>query len=303
MKIMNSETLVTDKQMINLNIQPLFIDSQSQSLFAMFWLPENPSCNHVILHVPAFAEEMNKSRRMVASQSRAMAKLGFTVLVLDLFGTGDSQGEFSEATWEIWLQNIADAILWLKQHNYHSITLWGLRTGALLAMSFIDQHPGLVDGLLAWQPVLNGDLFANQFLRLRIAAGMMNKNQSLESTGDLKKILFDGQALEVAGYMLNPNLFLPMMALHADRLSFHGLEKAAIFEWTSESVSKPCLVTQEYYRQLLVQNVNVSLDAFIGLNFWASQEIVIAPKLIELTNERLEQWLNEAFSAEKSHSA
>ena len=67
-----------------------------------------------IIHIPAFAEEMNKSRRMLAMQAQAFAGQGYAVLVLDLFGTGDSSGDFGEATWDIWLQNIDTALVWLK---------------------------------------------------------------------------------------------------------------------------------------------------------------------------------------------
>ena len=60
-----------------------------------------------ILHVQAFAEEMNKARRMVALQSRALAGDGHAVLVLDLTGCGDASGDFGDATWEAWLADVA----------------------------------------------------------------------------------------------------------------------------------------------------------------------------------------------------
>ena len=49
---------------------------------------------------------MNKARRQAAIQARALASDGFSVLVPDLFGTGDSDGELRDARWETWLDDL-----------------------------------------------------------------------------------------------------------------------------------------------------------------------------------------------------
>jgi alpha/beta superfamily hydrolase len=40
---------------------------------------------------------MNKARRMAALQARALAALGYGVLLLDLHGCGDSSGDFGDS--------------------------------------------------------------------------------------------------------------------------------------------------------------------------------------------------------------
>ena len=52
-----------------------------------------------LLVLPSFAEEMNRCRAMVSLQARVLAEAGVGTLVLDPFGTGDSAGEFADATW------------------------------------------------------------------------------------------------------------------------------------------------------------------------------------------------------------
>lgn len=92
-------------------MQPLFIESSAGKLFAIYWPPAGEiPFGKAIIHIPAFAEEMNKSQ-------------GYAVLILDLFGTGESKGDFGEATWQIWLQNIDTAIDWLTQQGAQSIDL------------------------------------------------------------------------------------------------------------------------------------------------------------------------------------
>ena len=270
---------------------PFFLDSPTGPLFAVYWPPVSQTVNHAILHVPAFAEEMNKSRRMVTLQARALAEQGFAVLMLDLFGTGDSGGDFAEASWEGWLSDLTAGIAWLKAQGIVQIDFWGLRAGALLAMDFVERNPDDIERLLLWQPVLNGDTFVTQFLRLRVAAAMMNNDMPKEKTSDLKRQLQDGQALEVAGYLLSPDLIRPLMALRADRLSLLNINEVALFEIVAKDDIQVSMVSSQFFSLLQEKRINVSLTKIIGDGFWASQEISEVPDLIKMTSERLEQWL------------
>lgn len=272
-------------------MKPLFLDNQSRPLFAVFWSPLDREPKRAFLHVPAFAEEMNKSRHMVSIQAKALAEQGYSVLVLDLFGTGDSCGDFAEATWEYWLADIAAGIAWLKQQGVDSVDLWGLRTGVLLAMDYVARNPGEIEHLLAWQPVLNGDTFVTQFLRLRVAAAMMNNNTPKEKTSDLKRQLLDGQAIEVAGYLLSPDLIKPLMTLRADRLPFHNVKEIALFEVVANEDTQVSMSNWQFFSLLQEKRINVSLTKVIGDGFWASQEISVAPELIKISSERVGQWL------------
>jgi exosortase A-associated hydrolase 2 len=272
-------------------MKPFFIETCSGSLFGVFWPSQGNDLNQAILHIPAFAEEMNKSRRMVALQARALAEQGYAMSVIDLFGTGDSDGDFGEASWDIWLQNIADVIAWLKQQGAHTITLWGLRLGALLAMDFSHHNPGLVDRLLLWQPVLNGDVFVTQFLRLRVAAAMMNAALPQEKTSELKSRLLNGQTLEVAGYALHPDLIRPLVALKAVTLSLQNIKEVVIFELAASNESEPSLLNQQFLNRLQAVDIKASLTVVEGDTFWGSQEIVTTLNLIQFTSEKVKQWL------------
>ena len=268
-------------------MQPLFINGQSGALFALYYPSSTGDHSKAIVHVPAFAEEMNKSRRMVALQAQALADQGYAVLVLDLFGTGDSAGDFGDATWSGWLDDIADAIGWLTEQGTQSICLWGLRIGGLLALDFVSQRPEPIEQLIAWQPVLNGDTFVTQFLRLRIAAAMLNSNAPQEKTADLKQQLLDGQCLEVAGYSLNPQLVAPLLSLRADKLALPVSTKITLFEVMSNPEANHSMPLSQFHVLLQNNGVTCSINKAVGDNFWASQEISCAPQLIALTSQIL----------------
>ena len=92
-----------------------------------------------VLYVHPLAEEMNKSRRMAAQQARALSTAGFAVLQIDLLGCGDSSGDFGDATWSAWIDDVLAACHWLRirRTSVNSagstksvpLWLWGLRSG------------------------------------------------------------------------------------------------------------------------------------------------------------------------------
>ncbi|MGZ4960701.1 MAG: hydrolase 2, exosortase A system-associated [Methylomonas sp.] len=271
-------------------MKPFYLPDRSGSLFCIYFPPATGEVKRAIVHVQAFAEEMNKSRRMVSLQARELAKLGYATLIFDLFGTGDSDGEFGEATWQAWLQNIDTAIEWLiKQQGAQTIDLWGLRTGALLAMDYASRSHQKIDRLLCWQPVLNGETFITQFLRLRIAAAVLDNSAPKEKTSDLKRQLLEGQAIEVAGYHLHPELVKPLTALRADRLPLQGLSELAIFEVVANEETDFAMTTSQFLDKAKENSIEVSLKKVVGDAFWSTQEITAAPDLIALTNNKVEQ--------------
>jgi exosortase A-associated hydrolase 2 len=115
-----------------------------------------------VLHIHAFAEEMNKCRRMAALTAGSLAARGVGVLQIDLYGCGDSSAEFADAEWRIWKSDIQAALNWLKQKHAGTVNLWADRLGALLALDFILTAEEKIDRLLLCQPVLDGSDYLNQ---------------------------------------------------------------------------------------------------------------------------------------------
>jgi exosortase A-associated hydrolase 2 len=265
-------------------VNALFLPGSQGALFGVYYPPSQPDRRSAILHLPAFAEEMNKSRALIAQQARAWSAQGYAVLVIDYFGTGDSEGDFGDARWAYWLQDTQCALDWLYQQGAEQVYLWGLRLGCLLALDFIHHNPGRIARLIAWQAVLNGDLFVGQFLRLRIAAALLGPNAQSEKTGDLKQRILDGEALEVAGYRLNPDLIRPLLALKAEHLDCSSLKRVDVFEISAQPQAAPSLPAQNWLNRLQALSVETSAHSITAAPFWSSQEIASAPELITQTS-------------------
>ena len=161
----------------SLTPEPLFIDGAEGPLFVVYHRPADTGssrCDSAVLYLPPFAEEMNRSRRMASLLARTLADEGFGVLILDPFGTGDSAGNFKDASWDTWCDDARAACLWLAGQGYQKISLVGLRLGACLALetACAEDLRDLLAQIVLWQPVSNGETFLNQFLRIRVAAGL-----------------------------------------------------------------------------------------------------------------------------------
>jgi exosortase A-associated hydrolase 2 len=260
-----------------------FMDGTRGGLFYVLHVPAVSRTRGVVLFVHPFAEEMNKSRRMVATQARALAQQGFVVLIPDHYGCGDSEGDFGDAEWGVWVEDLRLAASWLQERYDAPLVLWGLRTGCLLISELIQHHGIVPQRCLFWQPVTNGEQYLTQFLRLRIAAGMLAGEK--ESAKGLRQCLSDGQPLEVAGYRLPPAVAEPLAKarLACPPCPVDWLE--VVLEEGAE-LPPASARTVDAWRE---EGGQVAAAVVLGEPFWNTQEIREAPELVQASLDPLRE--------------
>jgi uncharacterized protein len=245
----------------------------------LHYRPPGGSARAAVVYVHPFAEEMNKSRRMAALQSRALAAAGFAVLQIDLLGCGDSSGDFGDATWADWAQDVAEAAKWLLAIYAVPLWLWGLRAGCLVATEAA-RTLGHGCNFMFWQPPLAGKVLLQQFLRLKVAGDMLEG----ESKGRMKALrerIAGGETVEIAGYRLNPRLL-------------NGLEAATLqtpppgtqVVWTevnSREPAGPLPASTAVIERWQAAGVRVSARTVQGPAFWQTSELEELPALIDAT--------------------
>jgi exosortase A-associated hydrolase 2 len=231
---------------------------------------------------------MNKSRRMAAMQSRALAAAGWTVLQVDLLGCGDSEGDFGEATWSHWLDDIYACVEWLRAETHSMPALWGLRTGGLLA-SHAMRSLSPVPGLLLWQPVVSGKRYLQQFLRLSVVAQLGSvEGAARVGTQHLRDQLGHGESVEVGGYAISPELALDLEG--SELMPPPTPTRVAWLEVaTGTSMGLPAASGQrvETWR---AAGHRVDVRVVEGLPFWQTQEIAECAELIHATLGAVEAW-------------
>ena len=258
--------------------QPFFLEARPGRRFCLYHPPQGQP-RGAVLHVPAHAEEMNKSRRMVALQARMLAAQGIAVLQLDLYGCGDSDGLSADARWEIWRDDVLLALAWLGERSDGPLSLWGLRLGCLLALDAARERPGLASMLL-WQPVTEGAAYLTQFLRLRLAAEMLASTGSAGDTAALRRELEAGASLEIAGYTVTPAL---AHAIDGAVLGSTGAPSCPV-HWLDlvPQAGRAMAPGRAAIAARLAQD-GWKLDTGVvhGPAFWSSQEIAEAPALLD----------------------
>ena len=260
--------------------RPFFLETDSgRRLFT--YHPSKPACKGTVLYVHPFAEEMNKSRRMAAMQARSLKDAGYSVLQIDLYGCGDSEGDFRDARWEIWKSDLRMGLDWLKAQHDLPVTLWGLRLGALLALDFASDENFSLEKMVLWQPVHSGEAHLAQFLRLRLANAMIAGKEKV-GLQDLKRELASNGTLEIAGYELPHELAESIGRLKLEELGKPGIPHHWLETMPDTSAALPpasSRIVGAWERR----GIAVEVHKVQGDPYWSTQEITDCPDLIAQT--------------------
>ncbi|RSZ60810.1 hydrolase 2, exosortase A system-associated [Massilia atriviolacea] len=268
-------------------VYPFFFDVDPGTRFSLYHAPApQVPARGAILYVHPFADEMNKARRMASLQARRFAAAGYAVLQIDLFGCGDSCGDLSVARWDIWKRDLASARAWLRERaGSGPMHLWGVRLGGLLAL---DAACGMqVDGIILWQPFLNGHTCINQFLRQDLAARMRASDPgdpaTLGTTGQLRAALRTRGMLEVGGYELAAPLAHAIDACDAAALPLPPCQ----VHWFASGSPAPLRLAASaarIARRWNARGATLHFHPIEGRPFWGANDIADCPALLDATS-------------------
>ena len=271
--------------------EPFFLSVDAGTLgqrFALYHAPRGEVTRGLVVHVHPFAEELNKSRRMAALQSRAMAEAGYAVLQLDLLGCGDSAGDFGDASWAQWIVDVVHAARWLKARHAHGadapagppLWFWGQRVGALLAAEAAAEMRAACN-FLFWQPAVAGKTLLQQFLRLK-SAGQLASGRMKGAVQALRDELDAGRTVEVAGYTLRPELCRGLDLAVLSPPPFGG--RGSRVEWLEVSSHEGAELSSATLAQAARWRSGgwaTNTQLVRGPAFWQTTEIEDAPALLQ----------------------
>jgi exosortase A-associated hydrolase 2 len=261
------------------DVRPHFVQGAHGNLFVLLRCPAGRSSGPAVLFVPPFGEEMNKMRRMFALTAMALNRAGVAAVLVDPFGTGDSAGEFREATWSGWIDDLGAAAKWAAGEGWRVDRLLAARLGCALAAEAAGRLPLPLARTVFWQPVLDGKRFLTQLLRTRAIASEMSDRR--ETVSELRAMLAAGNSLEIAGYDLSPALVASIESLTAP---FDAGQLGILhwFEIVREISASPRTSTAEI-RMKLSGLRSVTTREFEGEPFWSTVEVVTVPSLVEVS--------------------
>ncbi|REL33992.1 hypothetical protein [Thalassotalea euphylliae] len=185
-----------------MSIQGHFIASTKGRIFVSQF--GNSKRDVAVLCLPSIAEELNLSRAVLAKQCQAFAQHGLDSFILDYFGTGDSEGEFEESSFNSWFGDVVSVGEWLQSLGYQKLIVLGVRVGALLlGVNQQKLHAQLpILGQIFWKPITSGKVFANQLIRIKQANQMMGNSSDKVNW---RNEILAGNDTEIAGYVITKN--------------------------------------------------------------------------------------------------
>jgi exosortase A-associated hydrolase 2 len=225
---------------------------------------------------------MNKARHVLAAIVQGIARAGHQVLLPDLFGTGDSTGDFGDATIDIWRGDLDLAVA--QMASAQPLDVVGLRFGALLAADLAARHP--VRTLTLLQPLGDGRQQLTQMLRLRLAAGLMGGGTK-ETVSGLRQRLAEGETIEIAGYRLSGVLAAGLESLTLEQSAIAGVERVNWIEVAADANRPLMPVSQRIIGAWSTQGIQVDGEVVECDQFWATQEIAHCPAMVDRALQRL----------------
>lgn len=271
---------------------PFFLKTHPGERFCLYHQPDPAQASRgAVLYVHPFAEELNRCRRMAALQSRAWAAAGYAVLQIDLYGCGDSSGDFGDAALPDWHSDLAVAIQWLRAKAGGPLVLWGIRLGALLALDHAAAGARAPDAVVLCQPVPDGAQHLKQFERVASAARITSGTAGRDCPPA------DRSTREIAGYRIAPELYDAVAALNARSLTprapVHWFESAIATGSPATQGERDGLRLPVASEQVIAgwraSGVTVVSHRYEGRPFWSSTEITECPALLSATATLLSQ--------------
>ena len=129
---------------------PMFIQDDGIRLSAILEKPENAEGCPLVIVLHGFTS--SKDRPHTIRAAAAMREAGFATLRMDLYGHGESGGEFRRHTLYKWISNTMAAIEWAREEGYTELYLSGHSQGGLVATLAGGMEADRISGLILRAP-------------------------------------------------------------------------------------------------------------------------------------------------------
>ncbi|MEA2404421.1 MAG: hypothetical protein QOE08_1068, partial [Thermoleophilaceae bacterium] len=264
--------------------RPLYVPGGSEPLFAMLHAATGAPRDTAVLMCPPFGWEEACGRRNLRDWADALASNGYSTVIIDLPGTGDSGGSpWDPGRLEVWSEAIARAAAWLPgATRTDRVAAVGIALGGMLAVHAASRGADIHE-LVLWGVPGRGKALVRE---LR-AFSRLESSQVPEPPSERPAALPEG-ALLVAGYALSPETVAALQALDLSALANPAGEAQRILMLDRDGRPPDPDLHEALDRS--AADVTVAPGMGYGRMFGATpQEARPAPEIFE----RVGEWLGE----------
>ncbi|MFO0610875.1 MAG: alpha/beta hydrolase [Polyangiales bacterium] len=206
-----------------------FFDAGGARLYGFMHPAQGPARPLACVLVHPFMEERQDAHAVLRSLAVALAARGYPTLRFDLFGCGDSEGDWQGASLTRWRDDVAAAVaLARREAPGADVALLGLRFGATLAGLAADAAGAARVGLV--QPVVRGADYADELLLAHLAAEMVLHRKAGTTREALLARLAAGETVNLFGYRLTGALDRELRAVDLARDMAGGAARALVVD-------------------------------------------------------------------------
>src|SRR3984957_3106148 len=148
---------------------------------------------------PPLQADYDASHLAYRALADRLADRGVAALRFDYYGTGDSGGDpATVASVDVWLEDVATAVGFLRDGGWPRVGLIGMRAGALLAAEAAGR--GAADFLVLWDPVTSGRAFLREstLLGRQAIAAQWEEGRLVSSAGPPPEVEAEGGSRRAA---------------------------------------------------------------------------------------------------------
>ncbi len=148
----------------------------------------------VILCFP-FADERKQSVRAYMQVARVLGQRGLASMLFDYSGCGNSEGEFQNATFDVWARDTLCAYDYAKSLRYSKIMALGVRLGANIVLEAQATRP-VFEYILMWNLIADTWRYLQaEKRRTRLLSMLSAKRRGPSCAQDP-----DGEIVDLSGY-------------------------------------------------------------------------------------------------------
>lgn len=244
------------------------------------------NASRMVLILPPFAEEMNKSRHLLSQLMLQLKQQGISSILPDHYGTGDSEGDLDQASVELWRNDLHQLIQQLATQGIRYLDVVAVRFGAIQLFDLLNTStlPLALGKVILWQPQYDAGRFWQQFLRLKIAEAMATGEKL--SQKQLEQQLDTGHTIEIAGYPVSPAFYHSLQQLQP---AFPEALKNKPLLWLEISALENIALPVQQKRTTLESLCQLTFSQLKLDPFWQTSELTQAAPLITATVEDLKE--------------
>jgi len=180
-----------------------------QRLFGVTYRPPDPSVG-VVICSPIHAELLRNYHREVML-ARSLARAGYAVQRFQYRGSGNSDGEPADETFDSLREDVETATARLVETTgVDRLAFVGTRLGAVVAALAARKLGGVA--LAMWEPVLNADRYFREIFRGHLVSGLKKHEEGAERKP--QEELRETGSVDVLGYSIDRPLYESVRARH-----------------------------------------------------------------------------------------